>query len=582
MQYDTTQHSLLQDIRHAAELPPDRYGELEAAVRTAGIKVEPAQIPDWPPVPYSDLPWIIFGGDGPWWKSEHWTGEQPVIARGRRTDARRIAREMAGPRLSPPRIAYAWRCGVYDPAEHVIMRSWLAEREIDIVKFLRQHLPAAEAAAGRGLLVTVANPMAASDAAVGSFSPTRRALLAADIHVLEAYAASAEQFNYTAEQQVSWVRAADDSRWEARRTHEPQSRDWSSHRSWISRPLGSGATSEGDVDPVDGWRFGPCMELFDDGAIALWIARRGVDFVEGNALIINGVAVQFELQSANQVTAVCHGQVPPDRMTEILTRPATAAAATNNGAPASDPGPVALEGVRFHRRPGASFAHPVTPLPPVFHRRRRPPIVLREPDEVRWWGEPSTAERGLEINGYAVEQIEPWKSGWRGRVASIATLVEAGQALEPLQTEPAGAVTEGMRAYSSSAVVRAIEAALGRNVRLFGQAVSDQAVTALTRDGLLLFLANDHTDRTDYVADTGGRNWDCENFSEQVRVNLARKHGVNSCAVIWGDGHAWCAFAVVGEDGPEIVMVEPQSDEWVKVAELRGDYSVERRAEVLL
>ena len=67
-----------------------------------------------------------------------------------------------------------------------------------------------------------------------------------------------------------------------------------------------------------------------------------------------------------------------------------------------------------------------------------------------------------------------------------------------------------------------------------------------------------------------------------MRVNLARKHGVNSCAVIWGDGHAWCAFAVVGEGGPEIVMVEPQSDEWVRVEELSGDYSVERRAEVLL
>ena len=278
MTYDTDQHYLLRDIAHAAALSPERYAEFEAAIRTAGIEVLSTQIPDWPPVPYSDLPWVIVGGDGPWWKKRYWTGEQPAVPRSDRSQARRIAREMAGDYLSPETLAYVWQCEVFDPAEHVIMRSWLAEREIGIVAFLRQHLPQVEAEAGRRLLVTVTNPTAAADAAVGSFSPTRRALRVADLYALESFAASAERFTYDAEQAVSWARAADDSRWEARRTHAPQSTSWASHRSWISRPIGSGALSDDDVDPVDGWRFGPCMELFDDGSISLWIQapRRSV------------------------------------------------------------------------------------------------------------------------------------------------------------------------------------------------------------------------------------------------------------------------------------------------------------------
>ena len=84
-------------------------------------------------------------------------------------------------------------------------------------------------------------------------------------------------------------------------------------------------------------------------------------------------------------------------------------------------------------------------------------------------------------------------------------------------------------------------------------------------------------------------------------MNLAVKYGVNGCMVVWGDGHAFNAFAVVSEayegksgaaEGtsgaaeekreaePEIILVEPQSDEIV--TELTGVYSVERRAEVLL
>ena len=482
------------------------------------------------------------------------------------------------------------------------MRTWLAENEVDIVAFLRRHIPIAEAEAGRRLLVKVTNPSAEAEAAAGSFSPIRRALRVEDLDVLESYALSSERFTYEADQPVSWVRSDDDSRWEARRTHAPQSATWASHRSWISRPLGSGATRDDDVDAVDGWRFGPCMELFDDGSLWLWIAPRGVRFIEQNALRINGVEVRFAVVSRNKIEARCSAQVPAGLMEQILggaKRPAPADGDAPK--PAEPEGPVSIDGVRFHTRPGTPFSHPVTPLPAAFHRRRGNPITLRAPDQVRWWGDSSIAARGLSINGVTVTDIEPLRDGWHGRVPSVDGVIQAGAGggrepkprpddrpkpeLDPQpdpRPEPSATITAGMQIYSSSAVVEAIKGALGRDVRLFGRSVSDQAIAALTRDGLLEFLSRDTTDRINYVADQGGQNFDCENFSEAVRVNLARQHGVNCCAVIWGDGHAWCAFAIVGADGPEIAMVEPQSDGWVAVDELRGQYSVERRAEVLL
>ena len=134
--------------------------------------------------------------------------------------------------------------------------------------------------------------------------------------------------------------------------------------------------------------------------------------------------------------------------------------------------------------------------------------------------------------------------------------------------------------YSPGAVVQALQKALKRGVSLFGRSASDSAVVALTRQGLERFLLDDLSDRDQYVTDAGGRNYDCENFAERLRVNLAAEHGVNGCMVVWGDGHAFNAFAVAGDNGPEIVLVEPQSDE--TVTELTGAYSVERRAEVLL
>ena len=50
--------------------------------------------------------------------------------------------------------------------------------------------------------------------------------------------------------------------------------------------------------------------------------------------------------------------------------------------------------------------------------------------------------------------------------------------------------------------------------------------------------------------------------------------------MIAGDVHAWTVFVVADGDEPGILMIEPQSDEVVPA--LQGDYSVDRRFEVLI
>ena len=224
-------------------------------------------------------------------------------------------------------------------------------------------------------------------------------------------------------------------------------------------------------------------------------------------------------------------------------------------------------------------------MPDQFHRRKRCSLLLREPDRVRAFGDDAIFRRGLVINGVAVTDLKPWRRGWQGRLAApcsvVAANARAGSA-SARTTPSVTRVTEGSRTYSPTAVVDAIETTLGCDVRLFGQSTSDKGIVALTRPGLERFLDEDSTDRLDYIADHGGRNYDCENFAETVRSNLARKHGVNGCAIIWGDSHAWCLFTLVGDAGPTIAMVEPQADSFITVDQLTGAYSVDRRAEVLL
>ena len=607
MRFDQDKHVLLREQAHKRRLTPEEYPEFEAALIAEGISIMTVECPEWPPVEKSRL-FLLFG-DGDPWEGQYWTGQQPAIDASdylaRRT-VTRIAREMAGPALSSKRMAYAWQVPEYDPARHILMRQWLADNSVDIVDFLRQFIPKIRRELGRDPLFEVANPHAQAESeAGGGYSPTRRALAVEDLAVLEKFAQTSERYSYEAEQAVSWMRSLDDTRWEARRQHEPQRARWANHRSWINRAIGDGAWTEADRGP-EGYAFGPFMELWDDGSIYLWCYQRALDFLSGNPLVINGVSVFFTPEKTGSGPGtICRmaGRVDAREMDQVLAGANHAAQVEDETEEGENPDAAAptVQCV-FRQRKGKLFWHPDggSTLPGAFHRASGSPLVVRtrgDRAEVRCWGDVSLLG-GIVLNSVVVDGFKPWKSGYRAQIDAEETDVilgrereESGESQErsgpepapeprPLPTVAPADVTEGAQVYSPGGVVQALQKALKRGVSLFGRSSSDSAVVALTREGLDRFLLDDLSDRDQYVLDTGGRNYDCENFAERLRVNLAAKHGVNGCMVVWGDGHAFNAFAVAGESGPEIVLIEPQSDE--VVTELTGAYSVERRAEVLL
>ena len=141
-------------------------------------------------------------------------------------------------------------------------------------------------------------------------------------------------------------------------------------------------------------------------------------------------------------------------------------------------------------------------------------------------------------------------------------------------------IHDGAVAYPFHEALAALEAALGRDARPFSGTGLDETVMAITPEAMARYLAANPVDQRQYVRDSGGRNYDCDDFALTLRSNLIRDHGYNCCAVIAGDVHAFNAFILAGENGPEIAFVEPQTDGLV--AELTGDYSVSRRCETVV
>ena len=142
-------------------------------------------------------------------------------------------------------------------------------------------------------------------------------------------------------------------------------------------------------------------------------------------------------------------------------------------------------------------------------------------------------------------------------------------------------VHDGAQTYEPHEVMPALEAALGRDARLFSGTTMDTRIVAISREAMVRYLVANSVDQRQYIRDSGGRNYDCDDFALTLRANLIRDHGYNACAaVIAGDVHAFNAFIVVGQNGPEVAFVEPQTDGMV--AELSGQYSVDRRCEVLI
>ena len=236
------------------------------------------------------------------------------------------------------------------------------------------------------------------------------------------------------------------------------------------------------------------------------------------------------------------------------------------------------------------FFEPVTPVSDKrFHRDRgRPSLVARLRQDgtvqVRIWGDRSLNDCTITLNGVRVAGWIRRAGGWYSNVPASNTnqilnrkSEKGNQGQEP---EPEDDITAGARAYSTTQVREALARRLDQNPRFFGKSVSDSAIVALTRQGMEKYLAESTVDKMTYVLDRGNRNFDCENFAEALRVGLQSKYGVNGIGIIWGDGHAWNFFVVVGETKPDIVMVEPQTD--MVVDSFDGNYSIERRCEVLL
>ena len=141
-------------------------------------------------------------------------------------------------------------------------------------------------------------------------------------------------------------------------------------------------------------------------------------------------------------------------------------------------------------------------------------------------------------------------------------------------------IHEGAQAYPGHEVLQALEKALGSDVRPFSGTTMDQNIVAITRESMIHYLVENPVSDRQYILDSGGRNFDCDDFALTLRTALIRDHGYNCIAVIAGDVHAWCAFILVGPDGPRIAFVEPQTDGLV--AELTGNYAIEKRCEVII
>ena len=139
---------------------------------------------------------------------------------------------------------------------------------------------------------------------------------------------------------------------------------------------------------------------------------------------------------------------------------------------------------------------------------------------------------------------------------------------------------DGVTSYPTHEAIAALETALGRDVRPFSGTGLDSQVTAISQEAMTRYLAANSVDKRHYIRDSGGRNFDCDDFALTLRAALIRDYGYNCCAVIAGNGHAWCAFILAGTNGPQVAFVEPQTDGLV--TDLTGQYAVDRRCEVII
>ena len=608
--YNKEKHILLRDMAHKRCIhESEEYEEFKNNIQAAGIEVFSISIPDWPPAAKSKLV-LMFGGSDPF-DGHYWTDLQDACFNERlnRRVIGEISRAMVPDLFDQERVAYRWQVPEYDENRHVIIRHYLAENEVDIVDFYRKYLPQLMAELGRGPIISVTNPYVKQEKEQhGSYSPTRRAMTVDDAAYLYKYVEKSDKFTYELNQTVTWQLSADRRIWEARRQVAPQSATWMDHKSFLMRPIGEGAWTEEDRDPETGHAFGPFMEIEGD-QLRVYVVNRAIRLLQDAPLVINGVSISMRVLDEKKACSVLKARLDDEQKKAVLSRrigesggvedEEQARASDAGAAGKPDKNNVSWKNVNLSFCRRGKFYHPVksTELPAQYHRKRGNLIVIKIAGNrscVRAFGDPVLATDPITINGETVK-LEYWKPG--GYQAFVDEQVvrrilgESREATKPVpvyrddeyieDTKPrVTGLMQGAVIYPAAEVTRALQEELGENFRLFGRQVSDTAVVALAKEAAMKFISEDVVDRQTYMLDTGGRNYDCDNFAESLRCHLVEQHGVNSIGVIWGDKHAWNFVVIAGNQGPEILMIEPQNDQVVEAGS--GIYSIERRCELLL
>ena len=609
--YNKDKHILLRNMAHKRCIHTDEeYKDFKNRIKDAGIEIFSVSVPEWPPVEKSKLV-LMFGGSGPF-AGQYWTGMQDACNNEHlnRRVIGEISRAMVPDLFEQDRLAYRWQVPVFDENKHVIIRSYLAENEVDIVDFYRQYLPKLRAELGRDPIMTVTNPHVKQEKEQhGSYSPTKRAMTLDDIAHLRKFVEKSDKFIYELNQTVTWQLSRDRRIWDARRQVPPQSATWMDHKSYIMRPIGAGEWTEEDRDPKTGYAFGPFMEIEGD-QLRVYVVNRALRVLQDSSMVINGVSISLGVLDERTACSVLGAKLDRDQKKIILSRRIDKSGGleddnqTNDSDGADEGKPdrnnISWKNVKlsFHRRGKFYGSVKSSELPAEYHRKNSGSLVVLKIDgnlgRVRAFGDPILTMEPVTINGVSVK-LERWKPGvYQVDVGAGVVMQILGKSKSETKPVPiykdeehieqekkkTTGFMQGSEIYTAAEVIRALQEELSVNFRLFGRQTSDSAIVALSKESAMKFISEDAVDRRTYVLDTGGRNYDCDNFAESLRCHLVEQHGVNSIGVIWGDKHAWNFVVTAEEDGPEIIMVEPQNDRVMEVGS--GMYSIDRRCEILL
>ena len=184
-------------------------------------------------------------------------------------------------------------------------------------------------------------------------------------------------------------------------------------------------------------------------------------------------------------------------------------------------------------------------------------------------------EQAFGLEGSQLPEIPKWPNHDYGKLQKTITIPKAPKATEIEEMIESSKIRALLKKRLNSSPGRFWR----RRVYYFGDQLSDKAMYYPKREEVEKLLAADPTDKRSYVRDSGGKNYDCDDFALCLKAAASLK-GINSCGIIWGDHHAWNFFVIKGDNGPEFLFVEPQTD--AEIEEMSGDYSIRKRCSVYL